>query len=1081
MKKFTVVCFLLCMVIQAAGDGVEPEGIGTEDEPFLVGALDNLLWMSTNEDSWDCWFEQIDDIDAAETLNWNSGAGLSPIGWWESAITNQPFTGHYKGNYHKISNLYINRGSEDAVGLFGYAVGAELVEIVLTGAEVSGDDYVACLIGYNQVSTIDNCSIEGTSNGDWCTALLCGYCNGWGITLCFVSGEVHGSDYAGGLIGKNLNYSTVEQSCSSGEVYGENKVGGLIGHNLNSSIYNCYSTASVQGENYIGGLLGHNQGSQINQCYSSGNVEGVNITGGLAGYNNNFIIDCIWNTETSGQDVGVGLNENGEIETLLGMTIAEMQFEGSYLNSGWDFVGEDVNGTEDIWIIEEGINAGFAYIAELTWAIADNILHAFFRADNREVFIQEEVQFINLSCGEAVQWEWDFEYDGVIDSTEPEPVWVYPEEGIYSVSLKVSDETGNTQTMVREDYIAVTNGGMQPEGDGSEIAPFQIFSLNNLIWLSSHPEMWDRYFMQIADINASETQEWNEGRGFSPIGNYENGSFTGHYNGDDNRIDSLYINRPESSVCGFFGYTHEAQISNLRLTNVNISGDWCVGGIVGECYSNTRLSDCYVSGLVNGEMEVGALVGLKVGIEVDNCFYDRESFLINGETRITLGALSSAMFTEWLANDLSLNIDNYLASEDGYYLINSLADLEEVSAFVYNDDLAFKLTADLDLAGNPGFYFPFFCGCFNGDGHQISNLFLDMPDLDQMGLFGYMDDGTITGLRITNAQVNGFVATGALAGLVYRSEISDCYADGAVNCENSGGMLCGSFVYDSILSNCGAGGDVYSGHYAGGLLGYIYENVTIDKCFSECNVEADYQAGGLIGIIKGSLITNCYATGEVQANMYAGGFCGYCEDSELSECYAAGFVAAQENSAGFAASNSMANISNSVWNSETSGQSVAIAENQGTTSDLISCTTDEMQQMSTFTDLGWDFVGETVNGSEDIWDIELSINQGFPYICGLEWADSDEEELTPSTSRIMIYPNPFNPLVNISFQAQQKERVKVEIYNVKGQRIDSVYDEQCSAGKNNVFWDAGENPSGIYLIRIQGKSWQENKKITLLK
>lgn len=47
-----------------------------------------------------------------------------------------------------------------------------------------------------------------------------------------------------------------------------------------------------------------------------------------------------------------------------------------------------------------------------------------------------------------------------------------------------------------------------PDGSGTEIYPYQITSLNNLSWLAQNDSVWSAYFVQTADIDASETAIW---------------------------------------------------------------------------------------------------------------------------------------------------------------------------------------------------------------------------------------------------------------------------------------------------------------------------------------------------------------------------------------------------------------------------------------------------------------------------------------------------------------------------------------------------------------------------------------------
>ena len=59
----------------------------------------------------------------------------------------------------------------------------------------------------------------------------------------------------------------------------------------------------------------------------------------------------------------------------------------------------------------------------------------------------------------------------------------------------------------------------KPDGDGTAENPYKIENLENLRWLSENEDDWDKHFAQTANIDATETDIWNDGKGFSPIGN----------------------------------------------------------------------------------------------------------------------------------------------------------------------------------------------------------------------------------------------------------------------------------------------------------------------------------------------------------------------------------------------------------------------------------------------------------------------------------------------------------------------------------------------------------------------------------
>ena len=86
----------------------------------------------------------------------------------------------------------------------------------------------------------------------------------------------------------------------------------------------------------------------VTQCYSTGAVMARNVVGGLVGYNGSrmgTVTQSFWDIQTSGQTTSAGGT---------GKTTAEMQTAKTFLDAGWDFVGETANGTEDIWWIDEG-------------------------------------------------------------------------------------------------------------------------------------------------------------------------------------------------------------------------------------------------------------------------------------------------------------------------------------------------------------------------------------------------------------------------------------------------------------------------------------------------------------------------------------------------------------------------------------------------------------------------------------------------------------------------------------------------------------------------------------------------------
>jgi flagellar hook assembly protein FlgD len=79
------------------------------------------------------------------------------------------------------------------------------------------------------------------------------------------------------------------------------------------------------------------------------------------------------------------------------------------------------------------------------------------------------------------------------------------------------------------------------------------------------------------------------------------------------------------------------------------------------------------------------------------------------------------------------------------------------------------------------------------------------------------------------------------------------------------------------------------------------------------------------------------------------------------------------------------------------------------------------------------------------------------------------------------YPNPFNASTVISYELPTDTHVKVEVYNISGQKVATVVDGQQEAGYRSVLWDASGTSSGIYLYKLTAGDYTEIKTMTLLR
>ena len=85
-----------------------------------------------------------------------------------------------------------------------------------------------------------------------------------------------------------------------------------------------------------------------------------------------------------------------------------------------------------------------------------------------------------------------------------------------------------------------------------------------------------------------------------------------------------------------------------------------------------------------------------------------------------------------------------------------------------------------------------------------------------------------------------------------------------------------------------------------------------------------------------------------------------------------------------------------------------------------------------------------------------------------------------------IYPNPFNPSTTIEFTIPDENNVMIDIYNLRGQHVLNIKDENINPGYHAVIWDGLDNsgqivPSGIYFVNIKFANQLMSKKVTFLK
>lgn len=154
-------------------------------------------------------------------------------------------------------------------------------------------------------------------------------------------------------------------------------------------------------------------------------------------------------------------------------------------------------------------------------------------------------------------------------------------------------------------------------GDGTLQNPYHIESLGNLYWISADSSNWDKHYTQMNDIDAAETYNWFDGKGWMPIGK-SSIRFTGTYDGGGYLIYGLTVNRPDENFQALFGMTAEAEIKNLNVA-CNVTGNTFTAGLVGYSIIS-EIEKCRVEGEINGIYRSGGLVGFSNESDISLCY-----------------------------------------------------------------------------------------------------------------------------------------------------------------------------------------------------------------------------------------------------------------------------------------------------------------------------------------------------------------------------------------------------------------------------------------------------------------------------
>jgi len=443
-----------------------------------------------------------------------------------------------------------------------------------------------------------------------------------------------------------------------------------------------------------------------------------------------------------------------------------------------------------------------------------------------------------------------------------------------------------------------------PRERGTEEHPYMIKDVQDLQDMNEDPEA---HYALANDIDASETEEWNDKKGFEPIGpdGYDN-PFTGSLDGRGHKITGLYVNRTEG-YSGLFGFvrgevkdlivedafvvgesgvggvagTLRGEVVNCRVTG-EVKGNWSVGGLVGQG-DYGRVYDSETSAEVKGEKRVGGLMGFSWDSRVMNSHSTGD---VRGDTVVgglvgfnwdgeiedsyskgdvvgnrSVGGLVGENEHRWKIDNSYYNYEEVLINGEHNKTIAGISD-EKFTKWIKSD-----LWRDVEFEGGEG---------TEEDPYLIADVYqLQSIRGDVDAHYALTED--IDASRVEDWNVgSGFKPidsfTGTFDGRGYT--INDLYINRTLG--NNIGLF-GRLAKDGEIRNVGLkDANIRGSRYVGSVVG-SNKGGTVHESWAEGNIESTSgflsTAGGLIGDNEGVISNSYFSDGEVKAE-WVGGLVG---------------------------------------------------------------------------------------------------------------------------------------------------------------------------------------------------------------
>ena len=115
--------------------------------------------------------------------------------------------------------------------------------------------------------------------------------------------------------------------------------------------------------------------------------------------------------------------------------------------------------------------------------------------------------------------------------------------------------------------------------------------------------------------------------------------------------------------------------------------------------------------------------------------------------------------------------------------------------------------------------------------------------------------------------------------------------------------------------------------------------------------------------------------------------------------------------------------------------------------------------------------------------VYLSTDKGISVIDLLDvnLSNQDAKEIPSNFVLFPNYPNPFNPLTNITYELSLSNYIRLSIYDIRGRRIAELINNFMPAGYHKIVWNGQNNASGLYFVKLEAGQYSAIQKVVLIK